>query len=961
MKTINWLSANVGRRLGLAALGATCLMGWARTADAMQPLRPGEMDTLKQQGVWEQRLAAARKLGNDRLGDDLAVRAANKIFRARLESYGFAPSEAESIAPLPPPLMRGLPTTGTPKMLTVLLSFPDFPAPASPTVANIGLNTYGIGSAEAQANFSPLESLNRYFYRASETKLDIGGNVLPWHQMPNARATYTPVNNEPDSAVIFSMLKAALQANAAHDFTQYDNDGDGDIDVINIIWTGPTGAWATFWWGYKSSFVGVPEASSTFFDGKTAREFTWQWLATRGATDSDYDPRVIIHETGHSLGLPDYYDYDGSVGPDGGVGGLDMMDANRGNHNAFSRWVLDWITPTIVGAGPPALRTLNASGDISLTTDKAVVVFPNAASTPFGEFFMVENRQRVGNDAGISSMPSDGLVVWHVDGTLDPGGDYFIYNNSFSARKLLRLMEADGLEEIERGMDADPGDYYNAGDEFTPDSNPDSYAYDGTDTSVSITSISANAAVMTAMIGFEGVATVAKPVFTPGPGKYTGPITVSIQCLTPGATIHYTTDGSVPTASSPIYTAPIAVNSDMTIMAIGTLALFSDSPVSTAVYRFVAATPTLSPKGGLFADPVAVTISCNTPGATIRYTTDGTTPTTASPLYTAPVNLSTDTTLRARAFFGGFADSGVASGTYNFVSAAYLTDGVAKTGLAGALGSLTYYRINVPVNQAQLLVKTSNGSGDCDMYVRFGTPPLLDQFDFRPLRKGNKEAVTVNVPEAGIWYIMLHGYKAYAGLSLLADSVPPTSKVKTPVIKPSGGTYYGPVKVTMTCKTSGATIRWTSDGTPPGPYSTLYTGPITVSATSTIKAAAFKPGMLDSSIATVAYTITTPPIETISDGVAKTGLSGATGSMKYFKISVPAGRPQLFVKTYGGKGDCDLYVRFGSSPTLSAWDYRPLRSGNVEAATISDPAAGDWYIMLHGFKSYSKVTLLGDY
>jgi len=949
-----------------------CLIGFAVTkARALQPPAVGEVERLQQQGVWDKHLAHAKALGNDKMAPELVQRAASKVFRARLESYGLTKSEVDAVSPLPPLALRGLPTTGSPKMLTVLLSFKDYPAPAAPTAATIALNTYGAGSAAALA-FAPLESLNRYYFRASEGLLNIGGNALPWYPLPNNRATYEPTAGMSDEEAIFNMLKLAMQANVAtHDFSQYDNDNDGDIDVVNIIWTGPKGAWASFWWGYKSSFEDVNDATTTQFDGKTVKEFTWQWLATRGSSNTDYDPQVIIHETGHSLGVPDYYDYLPGVGPDGGVGGLDMMDANQGNFNAFSRWMLDWISPTIVGSGSPAVRTLNASGDTSLVGNKAVVVFPNASSSPFAEFFMVENRQRVGNDtvnAAIPAypyqMPSDGLLIWHVDGTLGSGGTDFAFNNSFSSHKLLRLMEADGLEEIEQQLGGDAGDYYNTGGTFTPMTTPDSYAYDGSDTSVTVETISAIGSVMTANIGFQGVATVAKPFFNPPAGNYITPVAVTIQCVTPGATIYYTTDGTTPTTSSTVYTGvPISLATDTTLKAFATLAGYNDSPVASAKYHFYVDTPVLNPNGGIFDAPIAVTISCATLGAAIHYTTNGTIPDASSPLYTAPIPLSTDTTLNVYAIRAGFRDSLCPSAFYQFVSAQTLADNVAKTGLSGAIGSRQYFKIDVPTGQAKIMFKTSGGTGDCDMYVRFGTPPLLDAWDYRPARLGNAETVTVNVPTPGTWYVMLHGYKAYSGVSLLADYSLPSGTVATPVIKPAGGTYYSPVNVSITCGTSGASIRWTSDGSAPTASSPLYTGPIKISSTATVQARAFKSGLYDSSIASATYTIGTSPTTptVITDGVAVTGLTGAAGSMLFYKITVPAGQTKLDIKTYGGTGDCDLYVRYGSSPTLRNWNYRPARIGNNETVSINAPAAGDWYIMIYGYKSYSGVSLLGDY
>lgn len=951
-------------RFPAACSRATGLLLWlamAFTARATQPPAPGEIETLRQRGLLPQRESQVRAWGNDRMADGLAARAANKILRARLQADGWSAAEAEALAPppAPPPSRRGLPWTGAPKMLTVLVSFADYPAPANPTPANIALHTYGAGGAA----YAPFESLNRYYFRASEGLLNIQGNVLPWHQMPGNRATYEPGGAVSDKQAIFNLLKAAMQANeATHDFAQYDNDNDGVIDVVNIIWTGPNTGWGSFWWGYRWDFSGLADAQSTTFGGKKANDFTWQWLGTRGSSGADYNPIVLVHETGHSLGLPDYYDYNGDVGPDGGVGGLDMMDANRGNHNAFSRWVLDWITPTVIGSGAPAARTLNAGGDTTKIGNKAVVIFPNATASPFGELFVIENRQRIGNDVA-PYMPADGLLVWHVDGTLDGGGNNFVYDNSYTSRKLLRLMEADGLEQIEAGGFADAGDYYNAGETFGPATTPNSRRYDGADSGAFMDAISVNAAVMTASIGFSGVATVAKPAFTPPGGIFSAPTSVTISCATPGATIHFTTNGSPATAASPVYSgAPIPITVDTTLRARAFLSGYLDSVEASAQYTFGVSTPTISPPSGTYADPIPdVKILCATPGATIRYTLDGSTPTASSPIYGGGLAVVTATTVKARAFLAGYADSGVATATYAFVSADYLLDGVAKTGLSDAVRGMKYFRIIVPPGMARLNITTSGGSGDCDMYVRYGTVPFLDKWDLRPYRRGNAESVGIDLPAAGVWYVMLHGFKAYGGVTLLADYLPPAGAVAAPTFSPAGGTFYAPVQVAMGCATGGATIRYTTDGSDPTPGSPAYSRPVAIGATTTLKAAAFKSGWLGSAITSATYTITAPPVTTLTDGAAQNGLGGAAGSMQYFKIAVPAGRSKLDIKTSGGTGDCDMYVRFGASPSLSQWNFRPARKGNAETVTVKAPAAGEWFIMLHGFRAFSGVSLLADH
>jgi hypothetical protein len=135
----------------------------------------------------------------------------------------------------------------------------------------------------------------------------------------------------------------------------------------------------------------------------------------------------------------------------------------------------------------------------------------------------------------------------------------------------------------------------------------------------------------------------ATPVFSVAGGTYFSAQTVTITDATPGATIYYTTDGTTPTASSPVYTGPITVSSSETIEAIATAAGYKTSAVATAAYTIdiaVAATPMLSPAAGTYTAVQTVTITDPTPGATIYYTTDGTTPTASSPVYTGPITVS---------------------------------------------------------------------------------------------------------------------------------------------------------------------------------------------------------------------------------------------------------------------------------------------------------------------------------
>jgi serine protease len=96
-----------------------------------------------------------------------------------------------------------------------------------------------------------------------------------------------------------------------------------------------------------------------------------------------------------------------------------------------------------------------------------------------------------------------------------------------------------------------------------------------------------------------------------------------------------------------------------------------------------------------------------------------------------------------------------------------LTSGVPVTGLSGAASSERRYTIQVPAGRSQLRLQISGGSGDADLYVRRGTAPTTSSYDCRPYRTGNSETCTFNNPQAGTWHVLVRGYSAYSGVTLL--------------------------------------------------------------------------------------------------------------------------------------------------------------------------------------------------
>jgi len=159
--------------------------------------------------------------------------------------------------------------------------------------------------------------------------------------------------------------------------------------------------------------------------------------------------------------------------------------------------------------------------------------------------------------------------------------------------------------------------------------------------------------------------TAAKPTFSPAAGAVPFPQLVTISDATTGATIHYTTDGTTPTAGSTKYSAPISVSSAETIKAIAVAAGYTNSAVASAAYtQAQAAKPTFSPAAGAVTFPQSVTIADTTPGAVIHYTTNGTTPTASSTTYSKAISVTSAETIKAIAVATGYTNSAVASAAY---------------------------------------------------------------------------------------------------------------------------------------------------------------------------------------------------------------------------------------------------------------------------------------------------------
>ena len=156
------------------------------------------------------------------------------------------------------------------------------------------------------------------------------------------------------------------------------------------------------------------------------------------------------------------------------------------------------------------------------------------------------------------------------------------------------------------------------------------------------------------------------PTFTPAPGVYPSAQTVTLKDAASGAAIHFTTNGTAPSAASTKYTTPLAVAATTTVEAVATGTGDALSPVALGTYTISAAAPApvFSPAPGTYVGAQTIALTSGITGATIRYTTNGSTPTATSPAYTGPIAVSKSATIKASAFAAGFKTSAVGSGAY---------------------------------------------------------------------------------------------------------------------------------------------------------------------------------------------------------------------------------------------------------------------------------------------------------
>lgn len=207
------------------------------------------------------------------------------------------------------------------------------------------------------------------------------------------------------------------------------------------------------------------------------------------------------------------------------------------------------------------------------------------------------------------------------------------------------------------------------------------------------------------------VEAVATPTFSPVGGTYKVAQTVTINCETTDAVIHYTTNGDDPTESDPVYSSPISITTSGTVLkAKAFKGEMLDSEIASATYVIRPDAPTFSPAAGLVSEGALLTIS-QAAGASIYYTTDGSAPTSTSDKYTTPLIINYPMIVKAIAIDSNGNPSNVSSTSYriSYPDAIEVVPSFSFYGKAETFSGSTYNEVSGTKNGVTL-TDTRNGS-----------------------------------------------------------------------------------------------------------------------------------------------------------------------------------------------------------------------------------------------------------
>lgn len=374
-----------------------------------------------------------------------------------------------------------IPSTGAYNLLVIPVQFSDKP------ISDEQMDRLGKAFNGTSAD-TGWESVNSYYKKSSYGKLDMTFDVqkpfvtdknYKYYEDYSGKITVDGETITKTGDILLLELALAYYAQSL-DLTKYDTDNDGIIDAVYLIYSAPVTYDSeanadSIYWAYVTTYPTETQkydglevgyylfAGFDFMDEHTGNSND-TYLGQEGYTPYKglkIMAETYIHETGHLLGLDDYYDYEDAKGSGEGLGGADMMDYNVGDHNAYSKLILGWVDPTVITTTQTV--TINAFE----SSGQFLMVLLDYDGTYFSEYLLIDLYANTGlNSLGASQQNSllyydsttkvgaeYGVRIYHISSSIktpynDDYGSFTDNNNSVSDTALIKLVEADGEKKF---------------------------------------------------------------------------------------------------------------------------------------------------------------------------------------------------------------------------------------------------------------------------------------------------------------------------------------------------------------------------------------------------------------------------------------------------------------------------------------------------------------------------------
>ncbi len=326
-----------------------------------------------------------------------------------------------------------VPSRGKVRIPVVLVNFSDL----SFTISNPQEQFDDLFNGSGGSNPNATGSVHDYYIASSDSALDLEYEVFGPYTLSRTMAYYGQ-NSSSGSSINHNLhardlvLDAVgLASQAGVDFSLFDANNDGYIDNVSIVVAGyneAEGGAANTIWPHYSTINSYSRYNEKYVGGYLMIS---EYRSSGGRVQAGIG--TYCHEFGHALGLPDLYNTQQSDVYT--VGDWDIMCSGSYNNNgstpptytAFERFMMGWLVPEqIASSGMRTLEPIETSNRAYLIAARTHNLDPESSSP--SEYFLLENRQQVGWDAGKNALVAPGLLISHITFN-QTGWNYNTFNN----------------------------------------------------------------------------------------------------------------------------------------------------------------------------------------------------------------------------------------------------------------------------------------------------------------------------------------------------------------------------------------------------------------------------------------------------------------------------------------------------------------------------------------------------